>query len=125
MGADNLVNTEKELVAKIDSNAGQIAANTNKLNGAIARIAALERKMKNVGNAASSAQSVGAMPDDGFGGYELADANKNLLVYCLVIFNIGTILGCISCLYWNQKAPAKGYKSVMIPQFEEEEVKAL
>merc|ERR1712154_254358 len=120
--ADNLVNTEKKLVAKISSNAGKIAKNTKNLNDAIVRIAALERKMKDIGKVASSAQSVGAMPEDGFSGYELADANKNLLVYCLVIFNIGTILGCISCLYWNQKAPAKGYKSV-IPQYEDEDVK--
>jgi len=117
---------EERLNAKIAQNKREldkkIAANTGKFDNAIARIDALERKMKNVGKAASSAQSVGAMPEDSFNGYELADANKNLLVYCLVIFNIGTILGCISCLYWNQKAPAKGYKSV-IPQYEDEDVK--
>merc|ERR1719464_695278 len=34
----------------------------------------------------------------------ISDANKNLLVLCLVVFNIGTILGCISCLFWSKRS---------------------
>jgi len=126
--------------AKITANAGNLKKETGdlqkQLDDANERIAEIEKKLKQIGEVTSSAQMVGAMQDgdDDFIGYdypqtiatstsELADANKNLLVYCLVIFNIGTILGCLSCLYWRQKAaPAKGYVSA-IQQFEDEEVK--
>merc|ERR1712154_241677 len=131
--------------AKIEAANTDRATLKQQLEAANERIAAIERKLKEVGKVTSSA-AVGsdiviaagddeAMPDDDFMGYdypeaiatstsELADANKNLLVYALVIFNIGTILGCISCLYWRQKSSVKEYKSV-VPQFEDEEMKAL
>merc|ERR1712154_91851 len=121
--------------AKITANAGNLKKETGdlqkQLDDANERIAQIEKKLKQIGEVTSSAQMVGEMQDgdDDFIGYdypqtsEFADANKNLLVYCLVIFNIGTILGCLSCLYWRQKAaPAKGYVSA-IQQFEDEEVK--
>merc|ERR1711997_974707 len=120
-------------MGNIEAGMNAVGETNEKVTAMEARIAALERKLKEVGQVASSARM--NAPNDmdeepTFDDYDypqsefddLADANKNLLVYCLVIFNIGTILGCISCLYWNQKAPAKGYKSV-IPQFEDEEVK--
>merc|ERR1712154_371829 len=130
------------LSTKVDAASADRATLKQQLQDANERIAEIERKLKEVGAVTSSAQAnLGMpgdeepMPDDDFTGYdypqgiatstsELADANKNLLVYCLVIFNIGTILGCISCLYWRQKSSVKEYKSV-VPQFEEEEMKAL
>jgi len=53
-------------------------------------------------------------------------ANEDLMILCLVLFNIGTILSCISCLYLIKKrgAPSKGYVSVE-PQNEDEDEEEL
>merc|ERR1712110_531637 len=50
-------------------------------------------------------------------------ANKNLLVLCLVVFNIGTILGCISCLFWSKQSRMTSAKVIYdgVHDFDEEE----
>merc|ERR1719412_765234 len=37
----------------------------------------------------------------------ISTANKDVLIYCLVIFNIGTIIGCISCLFLSKQTQSK------------------
>jgi len=32
-----------------------------------------------------------------------AQTTQDLMIYALVIFNIGTLMGCVSCIYWQQK----------------------
>jgi len=32
-----------------------------------------------------------------------AQTTQDLMIYALVIFNIGTLMGCVSCIYWSQK----------------------
>merc|ERR1712154_659292 len=55
----------------------------------------------------------------------MSDVSQNTLIICLVVFNIGTILGCISCLFWSKRAGAKGYVSKVVydgvSNFDEEE----
>jgi len=50
-------------------------------------------------------------------------ANKNLLILCLVVFNIGTILGCISCLFWSKQSRMGNGKVIYdgVHDFDEEE----
>merc|ERR1712228_571923 len=38
----------------------------------------------------------------------MSHVSQNTLIICLVVFNIGTILGCISCLFWSKRGRAKG-----------------
>merc|ERR1712154_21912 len=56
----------------------------------------------------------------------MSNVSQNTLIICLVLFNIGTILGCISCLFWQKRGGAKGYVSKAvydgISNFDEEEV---
>jgi len=53
----------------------------------------------------------------------ISAANKNLLVLCLVVFNIGTILGCISCLFWSKQSRMTSAKVIYdgVHDFDEEE----
>merc|ERR1712062_621880 len=53
----------------------------------------------------------------------ISAANKNLLILCLVVFNIGTILGCISCLFWSKQSRMTSAKVIYdgVHGFDEEE----
>merc|ERR1712154_571850 len=66
---------------------GKIATLTKNVKALTGRIAKLEKHL-DYNNA----------PRDAFGGY------SDLVIISLVIFNIGTVLACVSCLYWNKKA---------------------
>ena len=68
------------------------------------RVMAIERRL-----GMSNAMSVSANAALDNGSSVVSTDNRDLLIIALVVFNIGTILGCISCLVWNKKVGAKGY----------------
>merc|ERR1712154_289696 len=108
---------DSNLNTKVDGANGKIAKLTKDVNalkpvnGKIAtltgRIAALEKHLDEIGGgfAAQSAPmdvlDYNNAPRDAFGG------NSDLVIISLVIFNIGTVLACVSCLYWNKKAAGR------------------
>merc|ERR1711997_1115014 len=54
----------------------------------------------------------------------ISTANKDVLIYCLVIFNIGTIIGCISCLFLSKQTQSKP-KGYVYDGVEENEIENL
>merc|ERR1712154_506098 len=95
-------------IATLTKDVSGVKASLKPVNGKIAkltgRIAALEKHLDEIGGgfAAQSAPmdvlDYNNAPRDAFGG------NSDLVIISLVIFNIGTVLACVSCLYWNKKA---------------------
>jgi len=83
---------------------GKIATLTKNVKALTGRIAKLEKHLDEIGGgfkAQSAPMDVldyNNAPRDAFGGY------SDLVIISLVIFNIGTVLACVSCLYWNKKA---------------------
>merc|ERR1712083_621780 len=52
----------------------------------------------------------------------LSTVSAETLIICLVIFNIGTILGCVSCLFWKKRAAnGKGAIYDDVQQYDDEE----
>lgn len=65
-------------------------------------------KIEGTLNGYAAARGDNTNVDDG-NATALSTEAKDLLIVCLLIFNIGTILGCISCLFWSKQQRVKGH----------------
>jgi len=83
------------------------------------RVARIESTL----NGFAAAQSISSFNLDGNASTSTAMTTeaKDLLIVCLLIFNIGTILGCISCLFWSkQQKRTKGHVYDGVIDYDEE-----
>lgn len=53
------------------------------------------------------------MGEIGYDAAAASDATKNVMVYVLVMFNIGTLLSCLSCIYWTRQRDAAKQNAVV------------
>merc|ERR1712083_58768 len=99
------------------------------LDDALGKIGELEDTLNGFKKKRSSAQAAVGSVDllDTDQTSVMSNLSQDTLIICLVVFNIGTILGCISCLFWSKRGRAKGYVSKVVydgvSNFDEEELK--
>merc|ERR1712087_785923 len=111
---DDLVDDIKELQLQLDD--------------ALVTINALEKTLKGFQKKSSAQAALGSVDLlDTDQTSVMSNVSQDTLIICLVVFNIGTILGCISCLFWSKRGRAKGYVSKVVydgvSNFDEEELK--
>merc|ERR1712228_708160 len=53
------------------------------------------------------------MGEIGYDAAAASDATKNVMVYVLVMFNVGTLLSCLSCIYWTRQRDAAKQNAVV------------
>merc|ERR1712087_1078408 len=119
---------DREIKA-VDAKLGKVDNALNKkLDDALVTINALEDTLKGFQKKSSAQAALGSVDLlDTNQPSAMSTASQDTLIICLVVFNIGTILGCISCLFWSKRGGAKGYVSKVVydgvSNFDEEELK--
>merc|ERR1711978_442289 len=116
-GVDAKVSSLQSQDASLDSSIkavdGKLNGQVALLNGEIDELTAQIEKIDKWANDYQSAQQVGAAGLADFASpsgsaQAMSAVSQNTLIICLVLFNIGTILGCISCLFWRKGAAVGG-----------------
>merc|ERR1712083_667803 len=105
----------------LDEDIGNVKA---KLDDALVTINALEKTLKGFKKKSSAQAALGSVDLlDTNQPSAMSTASQNTLILCLVVFNIGTILGCISCLFWSKQSRMSSAKVIYdgVHDFDEED----
>lgn len=107
---DNVTDAYQQADSALDKRVDAASSNKNKVNYMNDKIAAMEKYLDEIGGsfaAQSAAMDVSPMDvspmDRDYPTQNVFGDSQDLIIICLVIFNIGTVLGCFSCLYWTKK----------------------
>lgn len=108
-GYDATLSAVQESVAGYDAALGEVR---DQMAEIIERLGNMEDHLSGLSDIAFDADADGdaaysePMGEIGYDAVAASEASKDVMLYALVIFNIGTLLGCLSCIYWMRQREA-------------------